>query len=100
MLRLEFASGYVAKLVSNEPSLTELLVADGRRHWSISQGHRGIFKQRALQAGWPVEDVAGFREGEHLDIVLRDKMVGNGKDFAPRAYHLPDFFLHRIFHFL
>ena len=86
MLRLEFASGYVAKLVSNEPSLKELLVPDGRRHWSITQGHRGIFKQRALQAGWPVEDVAGFREGEHLDIVLRDKMLGNGKDFAPRAY--------------
>lgn len=86
MLRLEFASGYVAKLVSNEPSLTELLVADGRRHWSISQGHRGIFKQRALQAGWPVEDVAGFREGAHLEVVLRNKMVGNGKDFAPRAY--------------
>ena len=33
-----------------------------------------------------MEDVAGFREGEHLDIVLRDKMLGNGKDFAPRAY--------------
>ncbi len=85
-LRLEFASGFVAKLVSNEPTLRDLLVPDGRRHWSITQGHRGIFKQRALQAGWPVEDIAGFRAGEHLDITLRDTMVGNGKPFHPRPY--------------
>lgn len=85
-LRLQFASGFVAKLISKEPSLKELLVADGRRHWSIYGGHRGIFKQRALQAGWPVEDIAGFREGAPLETKLRDKMVGNGKPFAPRHY--------------
>jgi len=86
LLRLEFASGYVAKLVSKEPSLTELLVADGRRAWGIQPGHRGIFKQRALQAGWPVQDLAGFRPGAHLDIALADRMKGNGKAFAPRHY--------------
>ena len=85
-LRLQFASGFVAKLISKEPTLSELLVADGRRHWNIFAGHRGIFKQRALQAGWPVEDIAGFREGAPLETRLRDKMVGNGKPFAPRHY--------------
>jgi DNA excision repair protein ERCC-3 len=86
LLRLEFASGYVAKLVSKEPSLTELLVPDGRRAWGIQPGHRGIFKQRALQAGWPVQDLAGFRPGARLDIELADHMKGNGKPFAPRHY--------------
>ena len=86
LLRLEFASGFVAKLVSKEPSLTELLVADGRRAWGIHPGHRGIFKQRALQAGWPVEDLAGFRAGSPLAVELADTMKGNGKPFAPRPY--------------
>jgi DNA excision repair protein ERCC-3 len=86
MIRLEFSSGYVAKLVSSEPSLREVMVPDGRRHWSINQGHRGVFKQRALQIGWPVEDIAGFIPGETLEIELRDTMLANGKPFAPRPY--------------
>ncbi len=87
-LRLQFSSGYVAKLIANEPTLKEFVVPDGRRHWNILAGHRGIFKQRALQAGWPVEDIAGFREGEPLETVLRDTMVGNGKPFKPRHYQV------------
>jgi len=86
LLSLEFASGYVAKLVSKEPSLTELLVQDGRRSWGIHPGHRGIFKQRALQAGWPVQDLAGFHPGGRLEMTLADTMKGNGKPFAPRHY--------------
>ena len=86
LIRLDFATGFVAKLVSNDPSLRELLVEDGRRHWGIQPGHRGIFKQRALLAGCPVQDLAGFIEGEPLPIRLRDRMLTNGKPFAPRAY--------------
>ena len=86
MLRLDFASGFVAKMVANDVTLKDLLVEDGRRHWAILGGHRGIFKQRALLAGWPVEDLAGFVEGEPLHISLRETMLGNGKPFAPRAY--------------
>lgn len=85
-LRLEFASGFVAKLISKEPSLKELLIEDGRRHWAIHQGHRGIFKQRALQAGWPIEDVAGFREGAPLDVQISPTMEGNGRAWQPRPY--------------
>jgi DNA excision repair protein ERCC-3 len=85
LLRLTFASGFVAKLISNDETLKELLVADGRSHWSIQAGHRGIFKQRALQAGWPIEDLAGFRPGEHLDIELAETM-GDGTPFSIRPY--------------
>ncbi|MFT5685197.1 MAG: DNA excision repair protein ERCC-3 [Myxococcota bacterium] len=86
LIRLEFASGYVAKLIAKSPSLREFLLEDGRRHWAITQGHRGIFKQRALQEGWPIEDLAGFRPGEHLDVNLRTKMLSNGRPFGIREY--------------
>jgi DNA excision repair protein ERCC-3 len=86
MIRLEFSSGYVAKLISKTPALREFLVEDGRRHWAITQGHRGIFKQRALQDGWPIQDLAGFRPGEHLDVELRTAMKSNGRPFAIRHY--------------
>lgn len=88
LLRLEFATGYVAKLVAKDPTLRELLTEDGRRYWAVQQGHRGIFKQRALQSGWPVEDLAGFRPGEPLEIALRDTMVESGRPFAPRPYQV------------
>jgi DNA excision repair protein ERCC-3 len=85
LLRLHFATGFVAKLISKEPLLRELLVEDGRRFWAITQGHRGIFKQRALQAGWPIEDLGGFHAGRPLDIRLRATSIG-GRPFAPRPY--------------
>jgi DNA excision repair protein ERCC-3 len=86
MLRFEFASGFIAKLVAGDASLREFMIEDGRRHWMINAGHRGIFKQRALNSGWPVEDLAGFLPGAPLEIQLRDTMLGNGKPFGVRHY--------------
>ena len=85
-LRLEFATAYVAKLVGQVRSVQELLVEDGRRYFAIQAGHRGIFKQRMLQAGWPVEDLAGFIQGDPLPVELRETMLGNGKPFVVRDY--------------
>ncbi len=84
LIRLDFATTYIAKVVSNLPEIRELLVEDGRRHWAIDAGHRGIFKQRALQANWPIEDLAGFLPGAHLDVALRTKMKSNFKPFDLR----------------
>ena len=86
LLRLEFSTAYVAKLVSKEKSIRELMVEDGRRYLSIQIGHRGIFKQRMLQAGWPVEDLAGFSAGDPLEMTLREKMAGNQQPFIVRDY--------------
>lgn len=86
MLRIDFATGFIAKLVSNDKSLRELMVEDGRRHWAVPQGHRGLFKQRALQAGWPVEDLGGFTPGGHLELSLRQTMLGTGRPFQVREY--------------
>lgn len=86
LLRLEFSTAYVAKLVGQVKAVKELLVEDGKRYLAIGGGHRGIFKQRMLAAGWPVEDLAGFLEGDPMPFTLRDVMVGNGKPFTIRDY--------------
>jgi DNA excision repair protein ERCC-3 len=86
LLRLEFQTGYIQKLVTGAPALRELLVEDGKRTWAVAPGHRGIFKQRALQSGWPVEDLAGFHEGAPLGLELRPTLASNDKPFAPRDY--------------
>ncbi|MES2643802.1 MAG: DNA repair helicase XPB [Myxococcota bacterium] len=88
LLRLEFATAYVAKLIGNEKSVAELLVEDGKRYFAIQAGHRGIFKQRMLQAGWPVEDVAGFLDGDPLEIDLRTTMKSNKLPFGLRDYQV------------
>lgn len=86
LLRLEFATAYVAKLVGQVKQVKELLVEDGKRYLAIGAGHRGVFKQRMLLAGWPVEDLAGFTEGDPLPFQLRDTMKSNGKPFLVRDY--------------
>ena len=88
LLRLEFATSYVAKLVGQEKTVKDLLVDDGKRYFAIEGGHRGIFKQRMLLAGWPVEDLAGFLDGDPLPFDLREQMVGNGLPFELRDYQI------------
>jgi len=87
LLRLEFASGFVAKLISKIPCLREVMVEDGRRYWAVHQGHRGIFKQRALKEGWPIQDLAGFVEGSPLNVDLATNMA-DGRPFQVRPYQM------------
>ncbi len=86
LLRLEFATAYVAKLIGSEKTVKDLLVEDGKRYFAIQGGHRGIFKQRMLQAGWPVEDLAGFLDGDPLPVALRATLRSNGAPFVMRDY--------------
>jgi DNA excision repair protein ERCC-3 len=86
LFRLEFESAYVAKLVGQEKSVRDLLIEDGRRYFAIQAGHRGIFKQRMLQSGWPVEDLAGFISGDPLAVPLRATLQSSGAPFVIRDY--------------
>lgn len=86
LLRLEFATAYVAKLVGQVKTIRELLVEDGKRYYAVQAGHRGIFKQRMLAAGWPVEDIAGFTNGDPLPFHLRTHLKSNGNPFLIRDY--------------
>ncbi len=84
-LRLHFATAYIARLVTQEKTVKDLLVQEGRAEWSITAGRRGIFKQRMLQAGWPVEDLAGFLDGDPLSFALRSESL-SGRPFVVRDY--------------
>jgi len=84
-LRVAFATAYIEKLIRQTQVGRDLIERDGRREWRIPAGMRGLFKQRLLLEGWPVEDLAGFADGEPLPLKLRERTV-SGHDFAPRDY--------------
>lgn len=86
-IRVTFATAYVEKLIRQTEVGADLLERDGRREWRLSAGMRGLFKQRLLLEGWPVEDLAGFADGEPLPLKLRTRTLG-GSDFAPRDYQI------------
>jgi DNA excision repair protein ERCC-3 len=46
---------------------------------------RGRIKQTLLELGFPVEDLAGYTDGEYLDVRLRE-VTRTGKPFLPRPY--------------
>ena len=85
-IRVEFESQFVRKKVMTTAAGDELLLKDGRRDLKIEAGMRGIFKQRLLQERWPVEDLAGFNEGDPLPFELRTEMRDSGKPFRVREY--------------
>ena len=51
----------------------------------IDPAARGLLKQELVKIGYPVEDIAGYTEGEPLEISLRTQTVA-GKQFALRDY--------------
>ncbi|MCB9672965.1 MAG: helicase-associated domain-containing protein [Alphaproteobacteria bacterium] len=87
-LRVLFETLLVEKLARRTDAASDLLQKDGKRHWRIEAGMRGIFKQRMLQESWPVEDLAGFAEGDPLPMRLRSAMKSNGKPFGARHYQV------------
>ena len=51
----------------------------------IKPAERGFVKSALIQIGYPVEDLAGYIEGEPLEVDLRDKTL-EGFDFGLRPY--------------
>lgn len=84
-IRVHFATAYIEKMVRKTRSAAELLQPDGKRYWRIAAGMRGLFKQRLLLEKWPVEDLAGFAEGDPLALKLRETTRA-GRPFHPRGY--------------
>ncbi len=85
-LRLVFRTQFVEKLVRQTTVGRELIHDDGRRGARIAAGMRGLFKQRMLLESWPVEDIAGFAQGDPLDFELRTTLAHNGAPFGVRDY--------------
>ncbi|MEN0064641.1 MAG: DNA repair helicase XPB [Myxococcota bacterium] len=86
LIRVEFETAFVQKTVRKTTTGDEMLKPDGRRHFVIDAGMRGIFKQRLLQERWPIADLAGFTEGDPLPFSLRETMRESGKPFKVREY--------------
>jgi DNA excision repair protein ERCC-3 len=52
----------------------------------ISPFLRGKLKILLTELGFPVQDLAGYVKGEHLDIELRKTMADSGEEFTLRDY--------------
>jgi DNA excision repair protein ERCC-3 len=57
----------------------------GSQEFLVEPAERGRLKQALIRVGYPVEDLAGYREGEQLEIILRSETRG-GLSFHLRDY--------------
>lgn len=68
------------------PSLTELLAGSlDARHLIIHPGRRGEIKRELIRIGIPVQDLAGYHDGEALEVELRRQ------DHLGRCFQLRDY---------
>ncbi|MCX8037306.1 MAG: helicase-associated domain-containing protein [Candidatus Sumerlaeia bacterium] len=83
-------------LVAKDPALAKELAANralerfferviDKERIEVKRGMRGRVKQALIKIGWPVEDLAGYVEGEPIEIRLRDRTL-SGKPFQLRQY--------------
>ncbi len=57
----------------------------GSREFLVDPAERGRLKQALIKIGYPIEDLAGYRGGEPLEIILRQETRG-GLRFQLRDY--------------
>jgi len=73
-----------AELAHHEKAASMLKPLDAHS-FLVSPADRGRLKQALIKFGYPVDDLAGYHDGEPLPLALREQMLGGGA-FAPRAY--------------
>jgi len=56
-----------------------------KRRVLVKHGMRGRIKQALIKIGYPVEDLAGYIEGDPLDLQVREITI-HGREFALREY--------------
>ena len=85
-LLLEGDNEYLITEIINHRNMEEYI--EGRvdeRHLLIHRDMRGRVKQALIKIGFPVEDLAGYVEGEALDVEMREEMISGG-EFYLRDY--------------
>ncbi len=86
-LRLEASDDVLlTEVTSLKPVIPLLGLKIGPRAVLIDPAHRGELKQVLTHAGHPVEDLAGYRDGEALDFQLAQEMRHNQAPWALRDY--------------
>lgn len=58
----------------------------GPLEFTITSLNRGHIKQVLIKIGFPVEDIAGYEDGDVLTFTLRDNLLANNLPFVMRAY--------------
>lgn len=86
-LRLKPENAIIFKELKSSKILLKYLIEDPDEENSflISLLNRGTVKQALLKQGWPVQDEVPLRDGEPLDISLKEKTL-SGAEFEIRDY--------------
>jgi DNA excision repair protein ERCC-3 len=85
-LVLNLSSVALAEELMRRPPVAGLLGQRiGPQEFLVDPAERGRLKQVVIKAGYPVEDLAGYRIGETLEIVLRNETRA-GLNFHLRDY--------------
>ena len=76
----------LAELLSRDRDVSQFLAQ--RRSdlvFEVAPAHRGVLKQALLIAGYPAEDLAGYVDGDRLEVELRET-CRSGQPFGLRDY--------------
>ena len=74
--------------IENQKSLQSLLAEPypDQKGIYLLEGMRGEAKLQLIRLGHPVQDMAGYKDGDALPFLLRESLLGSGKPFRLRAY--------------
>jgi DNA excision repair protein ERCC-3 len=95
-VKLEKADGEKLRLVCADRPLLEELARQAKvrqylgeraseTSFLIEPAYRGVLKQALIAVGYPAEDLAGYTEGAHLELHLRE-LARSGIPFKVRDY--------------
>ncbi len=85
-LVLTIKDEYITKEILHHKQMQEFIAdAIDKHHLVVKPGMRGRIKQALIKIGYPVEDLAGYVEGDPLPVDLRSRTT-SGKKFGLRPY--------------
>jgi DNA excision repair protein ERCC-3 len=85
-LVLSISAGVLAEELARHQTVASFLGQRiGSQEFLVGPSERGRLKQALIKVGYPVEDLAGYREGEPLEIMLR------GQTRRGLSFHLRDY---------
>lgn len=86
--RLEANSANLMREVASNKAIAKLILQPlSRTAVVVDPRYRGHLKLELAEIGWPVEDLAGFREGDDFPLTLRETAL-TGRPFALRDYQV------------
>ncbi|NUM37348.1 MAG: helicase-associated domain-containing protein [Candidatus Brocadiae bacterium] len=85
-LFLESEDSYLLEEIVHHKQIQPFIKARiSQKKLEVHVGERGFLKQELIKVGFPVEDLAGYKEGDAVDIALRE-ISSSGNFFQIREY--------------